>query len=139
MLNGKLYLVNSPSLIAAAMKNKDVSFHPFIMEFSTGVLNLTQSHLDRFAEPGVLDDFNAMHHKNMSGDSVYRMNAAALRDFASMLNRVRPGADLHVPHVYDWLQDTVAVATMKAMFGEKNPMTPEALDLIWCVVSPAAL
>lgn len=33
MLNGKLYVINSPNLISSAMRSKDLSFDPFVLEF----------------------------------------------------------------------------------------------------------
>ena len=38
VLNGKLYVINSPSLISAAMRSKDLSFVPFSVEFSAGAV-----------------------------------------------------------------------------------------------------
>lgn len=41
VLAGKLYVINAPGLISAAMRSKDLSFDPFAIEFSAGSVRIT--------------------------------------------------------------------------------------------------
>ena len=70
----------------------------------------------------------------MMSDSVYRMNATALRSVASVLNAVPAGAQgLHVPDLYTWLQRLMTMATAEGLYGRANPLRkkPELLHNIW--------
>jgi len=49
MLNGKMYLINSPGLIAAGMRNRDLSFDPFSLEFAEGLLGIERKYVDMWS------------------------------------------------------------------------------------------
>jgi hypothetical protein len=80
-----------------------------------------------------LEDINHLIHSSLAGEPLHEMNKTALNDMAVSLNGIKPGTTLDVPDIFLWLRELVANATMRAMFGEKNPMTGEMIDHIWYV------
>lgn len=136
MLNGKIYVINSPTLISAAMRSKDLIFDPFILQFALAVLGASKQHVDTFAKPGVLEHISQVIHLSLTGDPVFRMNARALNDVAQLLNSIGPGSDFAVPEVFLWLRGLMSRATMVALFGARNPMTAETIDQLWDATRP---
>ncbi len=131
MLNGKMYLINSPALISSAMRNKDLSFEVHAKKWAKGAVGLTQKQLDIIMP--AYEELSHSIHTSLTGDTLYQMNAAALKDVAATLNGIDPERGLHVPDTFLWLRDLMSMATMKALFGEKNPMAPETVSYLWCV------
>ncbi|KAM0273895.1 hypothetical protein ACHAQH_008157 [Verticillium albo-atrum] len=131
MMNGKMYVINSPSLITAAMRNTDISFDPFLLEFSAGIIGMTTKHI-RIMEPEPTMK-SLMHaiHSGLMGDPLHRMNVAALENLALTLNGIKPGAALAVADSFLWLRELMTVATLTALFGQKNPIAPEHVHLMW--------
>ena len=133
MLNGWLYVINSPSLISAAMRHRDLSFDPFVIEFSGAALGMTEQQIKTYSEQANLDDITDAIHKSLLGDNLLRMNISALADVAKTLNAVRPGAGLDVPDVFSWIQTVLTVASTRALFGNNNPFGPEDAKSFGCV------
>jgi cytochrome P450 len=129
MLGGKMYIINSPTLIQAAMRSRNISFDPFSLEFASGALGMTKHHIETF-EPE-MDNINHVIHSSLSGDPVYMMNARALKDVARTLNDIKPGAIFLVNDLFAWLRELMSMATMIALFGEKNPIDREVISLVW--------
>ncbi|KAM0335117.1 hypothetical protein ACHAQA_000153 [Verticillium albo-atrum] len=131
MLNGKMYVINSPSLITAALRNNDISFEPFPLELSSGIMGITARHL-RIIEPRPIQS-ELMHaiHSSLTGEPLSDLYVAALETLALTLNRIKPGTTLAVPDSFLWLRKLMTLATMTALFGEKNPIMPEHVDLLW--------
>lgn len=125
MLNGWLYVINTPSLISAAMRHRDLSFDPFVIEFSNPALGMTDQQVRVYSELANLDAMTEAIHKSLLGENLRRMNVGALADVARTLNAIRPGAGLDVPDVFSWLQTVLIMATTKALFGKNSPYGPE--------------
>lgn len=129
MLHGKMYIINAPDLIAAAMKNSDISFDPLLLEIPVGLFGLSKRMSDIINQRHVVDSLLNVIHYTLMGDHLSRMNISALSKMMQTLNEV--GSDpTALPDAYDWLWDVLGNATMVAIFGEKNPLTPEHLHLI---------
>jgi hypothetical protein len=131
MLNGYMYVINKPALIAAAMRNRNLSFDPFTLEFAAVTMGMTKRHVEIFSGLGGMDEVNHIFHASLSGDSLSGMNARALADIAGVLNAIPPGHGLDIPHSFNWLRDLSSMATMKALFGKNNPLTLEDVKNIW--------
>ncbi|KAL2024713.1 hypothetical protein VTK56DRAFT_6914 [Thermocarpiscus australiensis] len=127
VLNGKLYVVNSPALISAAMRSRDLSFDPFVEMFSKNALGLSDAEAARLLEPGFLASAMQPIHPAMTGEPLREMAAKGLERIAVDLNGIGSGAWTEIPNVADWLRDVVSQAMMVAMYGEKNPITPDVL------------
>ncbi|PKS08611.1 hypothetical protein jhhlp_004997 [Lomentospora prolificans] len=131
MLNGYIYVINDPALISAAMRNRNLSFDPFSLEFAVGSLGMTQHHVDLFSAPGMMDEITHVIHSSLTGDNVFQMNVKALADISSLLNKVKPSEGLHVADVSHWLRDLMTMATMAAMFGKNNPFAVKDVPDFW--------
>lgn len=125
MLNGWLYFINSPSLISVAMRHRDLSFDPFVIEFSSAALGMTEQQVKTYSQQANLDAITDAIHKSLLGDNLLRMNISALADVARTLNDIRPGAGLDVPDVFYWIQTVLLMASTKALYGKHNPYSPE--------------
>lgn len=137
MLHGQVYVINSPSLIAAAMRNRNLSFDPFSLEFAESAMGMTRQHVEIFSREGVMDEVNNVIHASLTGDNVYQMNRRALADVADVLNDIKPESSLDVPDVFEWLRNLMSLATMTALYGKNNPMGKEGIEQIWCAAQPA--
>lgn len=132
MLHGYVYVINDPLLISAAMRNRNLSFDPFSLEFASGAMGMTKEHVEIFSRPGNMDEVNRVIHAALSGDNVYRMNVRALKDIAAELSSVPSGDEgLRVPDCATWLRNVIALATMTAMFGKNSPFTADDVPDFW--------
>lgn len=136
MLTGRLYVINEPRLIAAAMRNPALSFDPFSVEFATSTLGMTKKHVDIYSQPGVMDSVTNVIHGALLGDSLSRMNAAALREIAGVLNTVPSDGGLRIESGFLWMRELMAMATLNAMFGRNNPLSKDDLEDLWYDSTP---
>ena len=124
MLNGSIYVINDPSLIAAAMRNRSLSLEPFNLEFAVSTMGMTKHHLDLFSAPGRMGEILNIHHNALSPANLVPMNTTALAHIADKLNAIPAGGHgLEIPDVHEWLRELASMATMKALFGRNNPYT----------------
>ncbi|KAM0248909.1 hypothetical protein ACHAP5_003116 [Fusarium lateritium] len=131
MLNGKLYVINSPDLIQSALRNNDISFDPFILEFSVSMWGISK-HAAKCIEDGenMMGGLSVIH-TNVMGEPLHRLNLSSLTRLTTYLNRIQPRENIHVPDISVWLRDILTDATATALFGEKNPLTLENSELLW--------
>jgi hypothetical protein len=132
MLNGKLYVINSPSLISAAMRSKNLSLDPIAIQFATGAAGMSKQMMESIAP--AMDQFSHIIHAALGGDDMYKTNARALAYVANALNDIKSGGIHDIPNVFSWIRNLTSMASMTALFGEKNPITPEALEDLWYVI-----
>jgi hypothetical protein len=131
VLNGKLYIINSPDLIQSAMRNNDISFDPFLIEFSKGMSGLNKRQVEIVARDEVMKDLLDTIHSALRGEPLNRLNIAALTRLMGMLNSIQPTSPLVVSDAFLFIRDHATEATMAALFGEMNPFTAEHLHLLW--------
>ncbi len=68
----------------------------------------------------------------MQGQSLYRMNVAALTYIAGQLHDI--GDDgLRIPNLYRWLRHFMTWATSEALYGKENPVRkdPSLIEALW--------
>ncbi|KAK0646535.1 cytochrome P450 [Cercophora newfieldiana] len=132
MLGGKIYLINSPSLIAAAMRNRELSFDPFAIDFAEGLLGIERKYVDGlFATPGWVQTMTDTIHAALAGENVRAMKAACYREVAKTLNGYERGQTMEVANSYEWLALMVPRAFTRALFGEKNPFDDRSIQAVW--------
>ncbi|KAK4456224.1 cytochrome P450 [Podospora aff. communis PSN243] len=132
MLGGKLYVIHSAPLIAAGMRNRDLSFDPFAIDFSEGLLGIERKYVDGvFAKPGWVQTMTDTIHSALAGENVKVMKVACYREVAGMLNGLAREVTVEVGDVYEWLRAVVPRAFMRALFGERNPFGDEAVRALW--------
>ncbi|KAH6687154.1 cytochrome P450 [Plectosphaerella plurivora] len=125
VVNKKIYVISSPGLIAAAMKNPDLTFEPFLLELSAGAIGMTQKHRDIVSRDGNIDKGMDLTRLCLKGQPLAKLNVAALDALAEPLHAIDDGQDLVVPDVWNWIRDVLGQGISKSLFGEKNPLTKE--------------
>ncbi|KAF4441573.1 7-alpha-hydroxycholest-4-en-3-one 12-alpha-hydroxylase [Fusarium austroafricanum] len=136
MLNGKIYVINSPDLIQAALRNNDISFDPFLIEFSKAMWGLSKNAVGLISNDDYLKEGLSLIHSSLTGEPLYELNISALTCLMSYLNRIQV---LRKPDVFDWLRDILTDASATALFGEKNTLTVEHSHLLWTFDEQAVL
>ncbi|KAL0765536.1 hypothetical protein CaCOL14_011760 [Colletotrichum acutatum] len=139
MLHGKMYLANSPSLIAAAMCHGDISFEPFQIEASSAVLDLPKHHIDTLMQPGILHQIEKTMAANLRQDALQKMNHAALKYLAGMLNAINPINPLEEPDGFEWIKGILTMATATALYGKDNMWDAKMLEDLWTFEKGAGL
>ncbi|KAF7556298.1 hypothetical protein G7Z17_g1523 [Cylindrodendrum hubeiense] len=139
MLNGKLYVINSPSLIQSALRNNDVSFDPFLIEFSKGMFGLTPTLLEAISQDSLMKELLETISSTLMGESLHKLNVVALTSLIQHLNAVQAGTPFIVADSFLWIRDIVTEATTRALFGEMNPFTAEHIPHLWTFDKSAAL
>ena len=127
MLHGKIYVINSPDLISSALRNSDISFDPFLIEFSEGLFGLNKRSIEVIAQKSVIDELIDTIHTSLMGEPLYKMNVVALTELMKTVNRIET---IDIPETYPWIWDLMGNATMLALFGSKNPITLEHMHLV---------
>lgn len=131
MLNGKLYVINSPSLIQAALRNNDISFDPFIIEFSKTMFGQNEKQIEILSRPAVMKELLGLIHSSLLGEPLHRLNVVALEKLMGHINLIQPKGSVDITDAFIWIRDMMTEATAVALFGEKNPITTEHAHLLW--------
>ncbi|WZH50219.1 cytochrome P450 [Fusarium acuminatum] len=137
MLNGKIYAIWSPSLVQSALRNKDLTFDVFGIEFAENVFGLNKETMSIIQGTGSIGESLVSKMMSaikpaMTGQNLYRMNTRALEYIGSCINSIgREGLD--VPNVYQWLRELMTQATAEAIYGVENPFMkdPALVDALW--------
>ena len=135
MLNGKVYLVASPSMVAAVFRSRDLSFSPFALEFSGPLLGIPPRDLgpERWGAPGWMESMETTIHAALAGEKLRAMKAACYREVARIVNdEYGPGKGaVRIADPMAWLEEVIPRAFTRALFGRENPFGKEAIRAIW--------
>jgi hypothetical protein len=131
VLNGKVYVLNSPALYQAAMRSPDISFDPFLVEFTQPTFGLSDRLVEIISRPDVLESMLSVIKETMMGEPMLRTSLAALMPLMSMLNNIDTEEPLVVPDTMSWMKRDFTVATAIALFGEENPLAAEHIHHLW--------
>ena len=127
MLNGKMYIIYSPTLISAAMRSKDLSFEPFILEFAAKIVGLSKRQVELVSHGTEIDRVTNLMHSALTSASLSKMVARGLVAVKEALNSIGPEAPLKIPDVSVWVGDIMAHAAMKGLYGNNNPIDDASL------------
>jgi hypothetical protein len=131
ILNGKLYVINSPALVQAAMRTPEISFDPFLIEFTEGMLGLNKR------QSGVVNNEDCMAallhiiHTTLMGSPMHKVNVNSLGHLASVLNSTPRERSTQIANSFLWLRNHIVTATGVGLYGKHNPLTGNAIDLLW--------
>jgi hypothetical protein len=131
MLNGQIYFINSPHLIAAAMRNRSLTFDTFAIDATINLFGASKEAGEAFASGGHMNHVHHVIHNSLNGQSLHRLNVRVLEKIATGINDIPPSSSLDIPNVYLWLRNLVSHATMEGLYGKNNPMNQEAIDCLW--------
>ncbi|KAF4997082.1 hypothetical protein FDECE_12193 [Fusarium decemcellulare] len=113
MLHGKMYVINSPDLISAAMKNNNVSFNPFLKEVPVGLFGLSPKLVGIASDQRVIDALVNVIHSTLMGDPLAEMNVRALFKVMTTFNDIKPGTEANVDDIHEWIWDVMFPASIK--------------------------
>ncbi|KAL8656292.1 MAG: hypothetical protein Q9226_002711 [Calogaya cf. arnoldii] len=146
MLGKRVYVVNSPDLIAAVQKNaKALSFAPFVSFVSSRVFDagdeanaIIHDNIDgEKGNWGLLYDISRGMHNALapSTSSLDWMTKTMLTKMEHYIMLIEPvAAKDHVEiNLYQWVRKAMTVASTEAVYGPKNPFNhkPELEDAFW--------
>ncbi|KAL8983471.1 MAG: hypothetical protein Q9205_002302 [Flavoplaca limonia] len=142
-LGKKVYVVNSPDLIAAVQKNaKALSFNPFVSFVSPRIFDagdeanaIIHDNIDGEKGPwGLLHDTSrGMHIALAPSDSLDWMTKTMLTKLEEHIEPLGVGNDEVEVDLYKWVRKGITVASTEAVYGPKNPFNhkPELEDAFW--------
>ena len=123
----KIYVIQSPYLIQAALKNTAFSFEPLIVAindkmigFGPNLMNL-MNHPPTSGDIKWLDEQHRAYDKLTPGPALWDMNARVLSNISVLLNGI--GDKFETKAIYLWLRDAFTIATSEALFGSNNPLS----------------
>ncbi|KAK3319118.1 cytochrome P450 [Apodospora peruviana] len=139
ILNGKAYVLFDRTMIQSAIRHKNLTFDVLGMEFAQRVFGLSDLAMEKLWGPDHDIETSAAGvtmqriKTAMTGQSLFRMNAAALNYIAEHLNSEVGEAGLKVPNLYRWLRDFMTMATAEGLYGSDNPIQkqPDLIDALW--------
>ena len=149
MLNGQVYVVNSPELVLAVQRHpKTVSFWFIEAKFTAILGGMSPSTSDKLLEhvegaPGtrslLVEGMKVTHQAMMPGKELDRMMETAVQTMASSLDRFGASNGARGIDLWSWVQNEVTITTTESVYGSMNPYRdPEVASSFWYVVSTAA-
>ncbi|KAH7303534.1 putative cytochrome P450 [Stachybotrys elegans] len=137
----KMYVVTKPDLIQQAQKqHRTLAFPPIAAKFATTVVGLSKEAQVILADNVNGDDgdhglsmetYTAMRVALKPGPELDDMNRAMLAEINKMLHQLSAETGTKLS-LYAWLQDSLTVATTRAIYGPMNPFEDkEIADAFW--------
>ena len=139
MPRNKIYVVNTPSLVAAVDRHsKTISFAPYVVEFSKRILlpsteglealqaNLSEEDGEWGCRPEAL---KAMHLALAPGEDLERTTEKFLDSVSCLLDSARTVANQENFQLFSWVRKLVTRASTDAVYGaSKNPFQDPAVE-----------
>lgn len=135
----KVYIVNSPSLVAAADRHsKTVSFAPYVVQFAKRILLSSPKGLDALAanlheEDGAWgcrpETFKAMHVALAPGEDLDCTTRNMLDGVSLLLGSVDTTSNQKNFDLFSWVRKLITRASTDAIYGaSKNPFQDAAVE-----------
>lgn len=144
----KVYVIFSPSLAQAALRNRDLSFEPFVVLASHALANLEGRSLQLLRDGTISRAFFHTLPSAVSAEPMSRMAATGLLSMTGELDHLCRRIDVSVdkqveiPDLFGYLKKTMTLAVTDALYGLKDNVFRENLTLIddlWYIHSRAQL
>jgi hypothetical protein len=137
VLSGKIYSIWSPALIQSALRNRNLTFDVFGIEFAQRVFDLDDDAMKIIRGPGSVEESSSHEvmmaiKPAMNGQNLYRMNVRALSYVAGRLDATAADG-LRVDNLYLWLRGLMTMATAEALYGSHNPLRNDEslIEALW--------
>ncbi|KAJ2904301.1 hypothetical protein MKZ38_008360 [Zalerion maritima] len=126
----RIYVIQNTQLMQAALRNKNMTFDPFIQEFIGGMLALPKSTYDRLmagTESGLMSTMTGVIQHGLMGDNLRATTRTVLDIIADNLNemeKIRMDAGVEqiaLASFWVWMRQTLAGATTEALYGDFSP------------------
>ena len=134
MLNGKVYGVWDPALVAAGLRNKDLSQGPYIEAMAEGLFMAnedTMAHIRDADNSKLVHEFMGAIPGSLMGDSLRALNSRALELLQEFFSGTAETTE--APNLWLWVRGLIMGVTTKSLFGEENPFDkdPELEECLW--------
>ncbi|KAI9664060.1 MAG: hypothetical protein M1821_007551 [Bathelium mastoideum] len=147
---GKIYVVNSPSLVSAVdRQSKSISFAPYVVQFAKRILVPSKEGVDALAEnlqedEGTAclrhDTLKAMHDSLHPGNDLEQTTKSAVDSVSRLLSSVYTISNNESLDLFAWVRRLVTRAGTDAIFGPKNPFQDPAVESgLWAIDKDFAL
>ncbi|KAK0643146.1 hypothetical protein B0T16DRAFT_331368 [Cercophora newfieldiana] len=128
MLNGKMYAVWDPTLVAAGLRNKHLSTLPQAKAVTPALCGITAETDAIIQGPmgeKVINDVFAALAPAFVGEHLQRLNSVALSYLGRYFNGLADETEQTVPNVWMWIRGLMTEPTAKAVFGNDDPFSRE--------------
>lgn len=132
----KVYVIFSPSLAQAALRNRDLSFEPFVVLASHALANLEGRSLKLLRDGTISRAFFHTLPSAVAAEPMSRMAATGLLSMTGEIEHLCHRIDLSVdgqveiPDLFGYLKKTMTLAVTDALYGLKDNVFREDLTLI---------
>ncbi|TDZ20836.1 25-hydroxycholesterol 7-alpha-hydroxylase [Colletotrichum orbiculare MAFF 240422] len=120
MLRGKVYVAPDPDLASAALRNRALSFDPFLRDLITGIAGAKPATVKVWDDAAFYRAWVKILYDNLSGRPVLALNISAVGNVAENLNSLSVGK-VEVGNLYLWNQKMFTLASMNSLYGSENP------------------
>ncbi|GKT81256.1 prostacyclin synthase [Colletotrichum tofieldiae] len=120
MLSGKVYVVNDPELAQAALRNRSLSFDPFLRDLVKGMANTSAETMKVWDDPAFYGRWVKVLYGGMAGQSLLGLNISAVGKVAARMNEI--GGNVVVEDLYRWNREMFTLASTDSLYGSMNPM-----------------
>ncbi|MCJ1437074.1 hypothetical protein MMC27_006459 [Xylographa pallens] len=139
MLNGKVYVVTSPDLIAAVNRNsKALAFNPFIAQLGKRITGhdeatsqIVQHNLNGEHGPGyVTEVHDGIVAALIPGTNLENMTEQYIWEVIARLDSLETDKDIKL---FAWTRNLVTLCSTTAIYGPENPFSKNSklVDLFW--------
>lgn len=132
----KVYVIFSPSLAQAALRNRDLSFEPFVVLASQALANLEGRSLRLLRDGTISRAFFHTLPSVVSAEPMSRMAATGLLSMTGEIDHLCHRIDLSVnkqvdiPDLFGYLKKTMTLAVTDALYGLNDNVFRKDLTLI---------
>lgn len=132
----KVYVIFSPSLAQAALRNRDLSFEPFVVLASQALANLEGRSLKLLRDGTISRAFFHTLPSAVSAEPMSRMAATGLLSMTGEIAHLCDWIDLSVakeveiPDLFGYLKKTMTLAVTDALYGLDDNVFRDDLTLI---------
>jgi hypothetical protein len=149
VLNWRTYIIRSPDLVEAVLRNPRSFTFPLGVLFSKRSLAGTERVLDVLefvptakSESSCTQDVHAALYGPMGQDEVKAgMNARLLGNLAEYLNKLGGEGEGDKIELFGWVKDVITKATAGALYGPSNPIATDSslVDSLWYILPSPSL
>ncbi len=143
IFNSKVYVLTSPLLAQAALRNKDLDFITFITGIGLRPLRLSKETMDKITldssdrkKVSYMSELHKLIYENLApGPSLDRMNAKMLSRVAVALNSISDMVE--IKQLWPWLQEVFTLATTYSLYGDHDPFQQTLVCIVLCGMYPS--
>lgn len=132
----KVYVIFSPSLAQAALRNRDLSFEPFVVLASHALANLEGRSLELLRDGTISRAFFHTLPTVVAAEPMSRMAATGLLSMTGEIDRLcheihlSVDKQVEIPDLFGYLKRTMTLAVTDALYGLKDNVFRQDLTLI---------